>query len=156
MAAGLLCLAHTAPAAAQENPPVPDGVWMKPNGKAAVELYLCEGEKLCGRLMWARPSEYPEGQRRDIRNPDPSLRDRDLCGAVIIWGLEYAGDGQWEDGWVYDPSRGRTFNAELTIQGPDDLKVRGYKYTTLLGKTQDWVPAPADLDLCTRPLTASR
>lgn len=148
MLAGLL------PASAGAEPQVPAGIWMKPGGKAAVELFACEGGKLCGRLMWARKSVYPEGQTRDINNPDPDLRSRELCGAVILWGLEWDGPDTWEDGWVYDPSTGSTYNARIVIEGPETLNVRGYKYVTLLGKTQTWAPAPDDLDLCTQPMTA--
>jgi len=151
---GLAALLAPAPGALAADGP--GGIWMKPGGKAAVEFFPCEETRLCARLIWARPSEYPQGQTRDINNPDPDLRRRDLCGATIIWGLEPDGEGGWEDGWVYDPSTGKTYGAEITRLGPQRLKVRGYKWVSLLGKTQVWEPAPQDLDLCTEPLPDTR
>lgn len=152
LAAGLVC--SGVGASAQDMPEFPSGVWMKPGGKAAVELFTCEGDRLCGRLMWANPKVYPDGQTRDIRNPDAELSKRDLCGATIIWGLERDGPRVWEDGWVYDPSTGRTYRAKLTVKGPETLRVRGFKFISLLGKSQEWQPAPPEVmdELCTAPL----
>lgn len=140
---------------------VPQGVWLMENGKAAVEFYRCEPrhDRLCGRLMWGRPDQFPDGTTQDRRNPDPKLRDRDLCGQAVVWDLRWKGGGgdtgEWGGGHVYDPTSGETYGARLEIQGPDRLRVRGYILgITWLGKSQTWRPAPADImgKLCTKPL----
>ncbi len=134
-------------AGAQE---VPKGVWMLQNGKAAVSFHPCgkKGEELCGTLVWGRKDQYPDGQTKDVRNPDPKLRGRELCGAEVVWGLEWEGDGTWSGGRVYDPHSGKTYGARLEILGPERLKVRGYIGIPWIGKTQNWKPAPPDLEVC--------
>ncbi|WP_114394640.1 DUF2147 domain-containing protein [Oleisolibacter albus] len=142
--------------AASPGATMPSGIWIMQNGKAAVELMPCAGagRSLCGRLVWGRADQWPQGQRRDINNMDPALRGRDLCHAPIIWGLEPEGDGEWGGGRVYDPHSGRVYRARLTAQGPDRLTVRGYIAIPWIGKSQTWTPAPAGLELC-RPLPDS-
>ncbi|MFC7333851.1 DUF2147 domain-containing protein [Rhodocista pekingensis] len=127
---------------------VPRGVWMMQNGKAAVEFFAC-GASLCGRLVWGRPDQYPDGVAKDRRNPDPALRDRDLCGLTVIWGLERDGADDWTGGRVYDPSSGETYGARVHVQGPQRLRVRGYVGIPWFGRSQTWQPAPPDLPRCT-------
>jgi uncharacterized protein (DUF2147 family) len=124
---------------------------MRDGGKAAVELYSCGAGELCGRLVWGRPDLWPPGGAHlDARNPDPALRDRPLCRLTVIWGLRPAGGGSWGGGWVYDPESGSTYDAELQVLAPDAMRVRGYRFLTLLGKSQLWRPAPPDLARCDR------
>lgn len=147
LAAALLMPAALAGSAA-DAPVVPQGVWMMQNGKAAVEFYACD-TSLCGRLVWGRPDQYPDGIARDRRNPDPGRRDRDLCGLRVIWGLDWQGGGDWTGGRVYDPTSGETYGARLRVEGPQRLRVRGYVGIPWIGRSQTWQPAPPDLPRCT-------
>lgn len=162
-AAGLFLAALAAgPAQAASGPGVvPRGVWLMENGKAAVEFYRCEPrtDRLCGRLLWGRPDQFPDGTTRDRRNPDPKLKDRELCGAPVVWDLRWKGGtgetGEWGGGHVYDPTSGETYGARMEIQAPDRLRVRGYILgIAWLGKSQTWRPAPPEImaALCTAPL----
>jgi hypothetical protein len=65
---------------------VPEGVWLI-KGEAAVQIFDCNG-LLCGRLLWLQTPYDPQGQlKRDKWNPDPALRQRELCGLILIWDL---------------------------------------------------------------------
>lgn len=146
-----------APAAAPERAPipVPAGLWLIQSGKIAVEIYDCKG-RLCGKLVWARADQWPDGKPKiDTNNPDPKLRDRDLCGLDIVWDMKPARPGKWVNGHIYDPKKGQGFAADLEQTGPDEIRVRGYKLITWIGKTLVWHPAPAGLARCDQPQSAS-
>lgn len=118
------------------------GYWLSEKEKLIVELYPC-GEEVCGRIAWmAKPYKHGE-LRRDVKNPDPALRDRPYCGIEVIRGLEPDGDGVWQSGKVYDPKRGDTYSLEARRDGPESLKMRAYIGIKLFGKTEIWTrPAP--------------
>jgi hypothetical protein len=67
----------------------------------------------------------PHGQpKRDKRNPDPALRQRELCGLTLIWGLHSTGLNHWDDGWAYYPDSGKTYNIKMDLTSSDDLAHR--------------------------------
>ena len=95
----LLIVIHTRPALSG----VPEGTWLLAN-RVAVQVFECSGE-LCGRIVWLLRPRTPAGQPDlDHLNPDPSLRQRHLCGLTIIWGLQPDGPSHWTGGWLYDPN----------------------------------------------------
>src|SRR6516162_8074183 len=58
---------------------VPEGTWMFAN-RVALQIFECTGQ-LCGRIVWLLRPRTPAGQPDlDTLNPDPSLRQRHLCG----------------------------------------------------------------------------
>jgi uncharacterized protein (DUF2147 family) len=84
-----------------------------------------------GVLVWSpKPT-------KDIHNPDSKLRDRSVVGIVLMWNLRYA-DGQYEDGYVYNPEDGGTYRMKARMESADRLLVRGYLGVALFGQTQTW------------------
>jgi uncharacterized protein (DUF2147 family) len=75
--------------------------------------------------------------KKDVKNPDPKLRERKLKGIVIIWNLKFE-DGEYVDGYCYNPRDGNTYRAKMKITGPNSLQIRGYVMIPLLGQSQDW------------------
>jgi hypothetical protein len=65
---------------------------------------------------------------RDKNNPQPALRQRQLCGLTIFWGLRPSGPDRWTDGWFYNPNDGKTYNIVLReiilVQAPNQRAVR--------------------------------
>lgn len=128
-----------APGAAQASEPT--GLWWAEGGFAQVEIVPC-GEALCGRVVWLRHPFGEEGcALRDENNPEPDLRTRPVAGLTILRALRPAPDasGRWRGGEIYDPSSGRTYDAELQMDGADRLLLRGYLGVRLLGRTTTWV-----------------
>ena len=74
---------------------------------------------------------------RDVNNPDPKLRKRKLHGLVIMWNLTYE-DGEYVDGYCYNPRDGNTYRVKMKMLSKDALRLRGYLGISLLGQNQDW------------------
>ena len=131
------------------------GRWSTKNESAVVEISRC-GEKFCGKIVSLKVPLYkeinedtgkpdPEAGKpvRDRENPDKKLQARTLVGLNMLEGFEYAGDGEWEDGTIYDPKNGKTYKCEIeTADGGKTLKVRGYIGISLLGRTELWKRVP--------------
>jgi uncharacterized protein (DUF2147 family) len=114
---------------------VPQGLWVV-DGRAAVQIYDCNG-LLCGRLRWMDPPRDARGEpKRDKNNPDPALRQRELCGLTLIWDLHPTGPGHWEGGWFYDPDSGKTYKVMTEHTSSDQLVARFYEGFTLVGETK--------------------
>jgi uncharacterized protein (DUF2147 family) len=75
--------------------------------------------------------------RKDDLNRDPKLRDRPVIGIVLMWHLVYR-DGEYVDGYVYNPEDGGTYRMKAWLTSRDSLKVRGYVGISLFGQTQIW------------------
>lgn len=114
---------------------IPQGVWTV-DGKAAVQLYDCNG-LLCGRLRWLHESRDAQGQiKRDKSNPDPGLRQRELCGLTLIWNLHPTAPDRWEGGSFYDPNSGKTHSVSLERTPSDQIVARFYDGFKLVGETK--------------------
>lgn len=135
-----LSLLLTAPAFAQQQASDVAGVWETASG-GYVQLYEDNGEWK-GTIVGSKSGEA----RYDKNNPDESKRDRRLLGITILEGLEYVGDGEFENGEIYDPNNGKTYKAKATQTGPDTLDARGYIGISLIGKTQTWHRVPPDTE----------
>src|SRR5579884_147759 len=55
--------------------------------------------------------------KKDVHNKDPKLRDRPLVGIVLMWHLRYD-DGEYVDGYVYDPEDGGTYRVKAEVLSP--------------------------------------
>jgi uncharacterized protein (DUF2147 family) len=112
-----------------------EGVWLV-NGEAAVQIFECN-TLLCGRIRWLQAPRDSEGQlKRDMRNPDPALRERELCGLTIMRDLRSTGPNHWDDGWLYNPASGKTYNIKVELTSPDTLAARLYLGTSFVGETK--------------------
>jgi uncharacterized protein (DUF2147 family) len=133
----LLIVLHSPPAASA----VPEGTWLL-DDRVAVEVFECSG-LLCGRIVWLVRPRNPAGQPDlDHLNPDPSLRQRHLCGLTIIWGLQPDSPGRWSSGWLYDPQDGVTYDITAELTAPNTISARVYRGVPLFGRTEILVRDP--------------
>lgn len=109
-----------------------EGVW-ETEGGGYVQIYR-DGDVWNGRVVGSRDGE----PRYDENNPDEDQRGRRLLGVIVLKGLEFAGDNEWEGGTIYSPDNGKTYDAQATLTEPDTLEARGYVGVSLLGRTQTW------------------
>jgi hypothetical protein len=57
-------------------------------------------------------------------------------------------DGSWDQGWVYDPEQGKSFDAAIQLRTRDRLILTGYKGIKFFSKSFVWKRAPDDLPRC--------
>ncbi len=135
-----------APAAAD---PKEVGVWYDDTGKGAVKIEICTPTTLCGKIYWLQEPMASDGQPKvDRYNPDASQRSRPICGLPVLGDLVQLSGGGFDNGWVYDPKEGKSYDVALDLIDADTLKVTGYKGMRFLGKSFIWTRAPADLPSC--------
>ncbi len=114
---------------------VPKGYWLTENERAVIHVQNCD-ESVCGRIHWI----IDGGLQFDEFNPDINRQKDPLCGREIMSGFTQSqyDDQKWGGGEIYKADEGDTYSANLTMQGGDKMKVRGYMGISLLGKSQIW------------------
>jgi uncharacterized protein (DUF2147 family) len=139
-------MAASPQAAPQAVPAQPEaGVWLDDTGKGAVEIMPCAANRLCGRIVWLRETTDAKGRPiTDGNNPDSGKRARLVCGLQVIGDLKPQKDGTWDNGWVYDPKIGQSFDVAVALRDPQHLVVTGYQGLRLFGQKFVWTRAPAD------------
>lgn len=119
----------------------PVGVWADEDGDSHVEIFSCNPQELCGKLVWLRPSADSTVTARtlDTRNPEAAKRTQPLLNLRILQGLRYDSDDQrWEDGEIYDPRNGRTYSCYLRLLSKNRLEVKGYIGFSFIGSSHYW------------------
>jgi uncharacterized protein (DUF2147 family) len=56
---------------------------------------------------------------------------------VLMWHLRYD-DGEYVDGYVYNPEDGGTYRLKAEVLGPESLKIRGFLGMSLFGQSKVW------------------
>jgi uncharacterized protein (DUF2147 family) len=68
-----------------------------------------------------------------------SLKDKNIVGMTIMWGLKSSGGNNWEGGNIMDPNNGKTYRCQVEVMdGGNKLRVRGFIGFSLLGRNQFW------------------
>jgi uncharacterized protein (DUF2147 family) len=120
---------------------VPGGTWLLAN-RVAIEVFDCSGF-VCGRIVWLVRPRMPSGQLDvDHLNPDPALRQRQLCGLTILWGLQGDGPDHWSNGSLYDPQDGNTYGVTAERTAPDRISARVYRGLPIFGRTEILIRDP--------------
>ena len=135
MLTAVLMIAGSAGSALAE----PWGVWLTEEQDSHVKFYPCDddNEELCGTIVWLKRPLGKDGKpRRDVKNEDESLRGRQVLGLEVITDMENQGGGEWEDGEIYNPKDGETYDAEIEEIDANTIKVSGCIW--FLCETQTW------------------
>ncbi len=122
-------------------PAAAPGTWLL-GKKVAIQIFPCGG-MLCGRVVWLKAPLDPQGLlKHDKLNPDPALRQRQVCGQTIIWNLRSAGPDRWEGGWFYNPNDGITYRVRIELKSADMIAARIYLGYPIFGVTRTLVRVP--------------
>ena len=133
LAAGLLTMISLSHA---DDMPNIDGTWLSGDGDGWIDVTVTPAG-LSGVIEGSANAD--EGRPdTDEKNPDPALRNRPLIGLQLFQGFDYAGNGRWTGGTIYDPNSGKTYRCIVTYVDHNTLKVRGYIGVSLLGRTETW------------------
>jgi uncharacterized protein (DUF2147 family) len=120
---------------------VPAGIWLM-DTRVAIQIFDCS-DMLCARIIWLKAPLDPQGLlKRDKLNPDPALRQRQVCGPTIIWNLHPADPGHWENGWFYNADDGKTYRLAMELKTDDAIMARVYVGIPLFGETRTLVRIP--------------
>lgn len=120
------------------------GDWQTPND-AVVRIAPCAAagstpdRTLCLMVVKVAPGAplSANGHATDLKNPDPTLRDRSLCGLIIGSGFQVTDSTHLSGGKLYDPESGHTYQGTITAAG-DALHLRGYIGIPLFGRSEKW------------------
>jgi uncharacterized protein (DUF2147 family) len=139
-ALGILCL--SSPALANDAV----GTWLVEEKTAVIKVETCE-QGLCGAIGW---SQTPG---TDKNNPDPKLQNRSIIG-LRIFTMKPAEPNRWE-GEIYNAQNGRTYSGNVTLAGPNALKIEGCVVRVLCG-SQTWTRTKCDEPPASPPTQAKR
>ena len=83
------------------------------------------------QVFWVEhPLDKDEKKRKDVKNPDKSLRNVDIDNVVLVRGLKFdSEDKEWSGAKIYDPTKGIRVNATAKFESANKLKLRA----TILG-----------------------
>lgn len=115
------------------------GIWLTGSGKAHVKIYRTTNNTYCGKIIWLKEPLNNKGLPKvDEHNPSNTLKNLPLMGAVVFSSFTYEGSKKWENGTIYDPENGKTYDCIIRKESPDELKIRGYIGISLIGRTDTW------------------
>lgn len=115
------------------------GVWAPSDGRSYLKIEKI-GNKYFGRVVWLlEPNDENGNPRVDKNNPDESLRSTPLKGYRVLKDFVYnEEEGIWEDGTIYDPKNGTTYNCRIELIEENKIEVRGYVGASVFGRTDVW------------------
>src|SRR4051812_23813629 len=120
----IACLLALAPAASAQSGGNPSGVWLTQAGDARVRVSKCGGG-ICGVVVWLREPRDAAGKPQvDDKNPNPALAKRPMIGLPLFSSMKPTGPGKWS-GRIYNADDGSTYASNVSVSGPDTLKVEG-------------------------------
>jgi uncharacterized protein (DUF2147 family) len=118
------------------------GVWKNGEGTAMIKIAK-NGDTYEGKIVWLKEPNDPDNGKPKIdrNNPEPTKQKSPVLGLTNVWGFRFK-EGEWIDGFIYDPKNGKTYDCIMTMNEKDKAKlsVRGYIMgMTMFGRTDTWV-----------------
>jgi uncharacterized protein (DUF2147 family) len=103
----------------------PSGTWLTQAGDAKVRVSKC-GAQICGVVMWLREPTNPATglPMVDDKNPNPALARRPMIGLPLFTDMRISGPNKWS-GHIYNADDGGTYVSNISVSGPDTLRVEG-------------------------------
>ena len=137
LVSALMAMATITTLRAQANPNAIVGTWESDQKDVRME-YFEDGDHFSARLLWGNKIVETDNvtSKKDSKNPDPSLRSRNIIGIVSLTGLKWDGK-QYTDGKIYDPPSGKTYSCKAWMED-DKLQLRGFLGLSMMGRTVSW------------------
>jgi uncharacterized protein (DUF2147 family) len=104
------------------------GKYWSPDKDAHIDIYK-KLDKYYGKISWAK------NPRKDDKNPEVALRTRDIVGMEFLTNFKFDGKDTWENGYIYDAKKGKTYKCTMWLDKDKNLNVHGYVGFSLLGRT---------------------
>mgnify|MGYP000010386442 FL=1 len=119
---------------------ITQGLWYNDKKTAKVQFYW-QGDKLNGKIVWLKEPTINGKPRVDKNNPEASLQNKPLVGLIFMKGFIKAEKNLWNEGSIYDPENGKTYQCKLTLVSPTQLDVRGFIGFSIMGRTSHFTKA---------------
>jgi uncharacterized protein (DUF2147 family) len=117
---------------AQSKADVIIGEWINEKKDAKFQIFK-QDDKYFGKIIWGTGD-----QKKDTKNPDTKLRNREVIGIIMLRDFVFDGDDTWEKGTIYDPREGKTYSCKITQKGKNQINVRGFVGISMFGRTEIW------------------
>ncbi len=135
----LLLAFYTITGVAQEEDKI-IGIWWNDEITTKIQGEKKDG-KYVGTIVYIVPEKYKNGEPpKDSENPDLKLRNRSIVGVQILNGFVYnAKKKEWQEGTIYDPKSGNTYDCYAWMESNDLLKLKGFiGGVRWLGRSSEW------------------
>lgn len=113
-----------------------EGLWLNEEKDARIQIYKARDGKFYGKIVWLRDPMENGKPKTDKKNPKENLKNQPLVDLVILKGFNMDGN-TYEDGTIYDPQNGKTYDCKMTYKGKT-LAIRGFIGFSLFGRTTVW------------------
>ena len=113
------------------------GKWISSSKEAHIQIYK-KANSYFGKIVWLKTPNKENGKPiLDEKNPNAKLRARAVLGLEIVKDLKY-NNSNWDDGTIYDPKSGKTYSSKITLNGNNQINLRGYIGLSLIGRSEVW------------------
>jgi len=113
-----------------------EGVWLNEEKDAKIQIYKARDGKFYGKIVWLKDPTENGKPKTDKKNPKDQMKTQPLVELVILKGFNMDGN-TYEDGTIYDPTNGKTYDCKMTYKGKT-LAIRGFIGLSLFGRTTIW------------------
>jgi uncharacterized protein (DUF2147 family) len=134
-----LCLLFINSLAHAQPDPI-EHTWYNEAKTGKVQIYKANNGKFYGKIVWLKEPDRNGKPKLDINNPDKARRNDPEMGLLILKAFKKTGDGEYEDGTIYDPKNGKTYSCTMKLKD-NVLDVHGYIMISLIGRSEKWTIA---------------
>ena len=107
-------------------------------GEAQVVVRISEsGGVVQGRIIRVLPTREHPNPQFQCQDCGGQYRGVDLRTIPLIQGMRW-NDDHFSGGHITDPEKDKRYKATMKLDGPNELRVRGYIGVRALGRTQVW------------------
>jgi uncharacterized protein (DUF2147 family) len=102
-----------------------NGIWLTQAGDAKVRVSKCSGG-ICSVIVWLKEPINPATGKPQVddKNHNPSLAQRPMIGLPLFSGMQPTGPSKWS-GQIYNADDGNSYASNVSMIGPDSLKIEG-------------------------------
>jgi len=114
--------------------------------KSQVQIYKGPNGKYYGKVVWLKEPIKNGKPKLDDKNPEAKFQNRPIIGLEILKGFSFdKSSEEWNDGTIYNPASGKTYNCYISFESSTKVKIRGYIGASWmgLGKTAYWTKEAA-------------
>lgn len=113
-----------------------EGFWFNDKKDAKIQIYKAADGKFYGKIVWLKEPLKNGKPKLDEQNEKAGLRNQPIVGLVILKGFDKDGN-TYEDGTIYDPQNGKTYDCKMTLNGKT-VSIRGFIGFSMFGRTTVW------------------